>query len=224
MPTPSPSPVRRPTLPFVHGILVFCCILLAPQATATTVVVVDADRLVRDASQIVHVRCRSCESYRNDDGLIVTRYQFDVLETLKGTAVGTLECVQPGGRIGNLVTVVPGLMRYDAQQELILFLAPENANSDYRLPVGLDQGVYRIATDRGTGVRIARRDLSGLHTLSPADGQPAAARAFPEGLPVADFKSRVRDQVQRQKDSATGERSTGATQQGSHQTSERSKQ
>ena len=208
----TPGRKRRARARAIPALLCLTFSLLAPSlitslAFGTTVITVDADRLVRDADQIAHVRCTGCESYRNEDGLIVTRYRFAVLETLKGTPVQTLECVQPGGRIGNLVTVVPGLKSYRTDQELVLFLSPQEAGTSYRLPVGLAQGVYRIETDRSSGVRIARRDLRGLHQIpakpSPPTGSDAESaeqtakqnNLFEEGLPVADFKAKVRERV-----------------------------
>lgn len=192
---PADSSTRRTRGPqrCLLATVTLLCALVTTIATSTTVVTVDADRLVGDATQIVHVRCRDCVSYRNDDGLIVTRYQFEVLDTLKGSPVTTLECVQPGGRIGNIVTVVPGLTTYRPDHEFVLFLSPANPNTPYRLPVGLDQGVYRITTEPGSDAQVARRDLSRLHQLPAATGAD-----FKEGLAVDDFKAQVRARVLRQ--------------------------
>ncbi len=156
--------------------------------SATTVVALDADTLIQKSRLIVQAVCSGYRCYRDDTQRIVTRYTFSILETLKGTERATLSFVQPGGVYQGIATVIPGLSSHAPGQESVLFLGPGGA---YRLPVGLDQGVFRVVVDPQNGRLWVRRSLAGLHLL-PSSGDP-----LPDHVTLEEFKGIVRAGIAR---------------------------
>ncbi|MEE8142249.1 MAG: hypothetical protein V3T77_04045 [Planctomycetota bacterium] len=161
---------------------------MSPGLHATTVLALDGDTLIQKAELIVQAACTHLESYRDPDGRIVTRYSFRVLKTLKGSEQSTLTFVQPGGEVQGVATVIPGLSHFSVGDEVVLFLGPEER---YRLPVGLNQGVFRVQADPKDGQLRVQRSVTGLHLL-PSSGKP-----LPSNMLLEEFLELVRAGVAR---------------------------
>lgn len=165
---------------------------MLPPAGATTVVAFGAEDLAARAALVVHATCTRAEAFRDGRGRIVTRYTLEVIEVLAGDHAPVIEFVQPGGDHRGLTTVIPGLSRHVAGDEVILFLSEAyGEQGTNRLPIGLDQGVYRVRTSPEDGSQRVVRDTSEL-SLVPSDGAERAGRHFPENVSPATFKKAVR--------------------------------
>lgn len=112
---------------------------------ATTVKKFAFDGLCETAKTIVHVRCTKKESLKlSDRGGIFTKYNFDVIEVVKGNAEGTLVLLLPGGQLEGIRTEIAGMPQFLAGQETVLFLSEEDAQGS-PWPVGLGQGCYGVS-------------------------------------------------------------------------------
>ncbi|MGE3164551.1 MAG: hypothetical protein AB7O52_06580 [Planctomycetota bacterium] len=170
--------------------------LMPTESPASTVLPLSHDQILARAATVFHGVCTHRHSYRDNHGLTVTRYRFQVLDTLKGEPVAERVCVQPGGVIGDIATVVPGLSPHATGDEVILFLENDDPTQGYTLPVCLDRGVYRVILD-ATGTKLVRGVSSELHTAHPSGSEPAATEpvaVFPEAR-LSDFKSTVRTRL-----------------------------
>jgi hypothetical protein len=176
--------------------LVALLLLAVPRAgEGTSVKRLAQSDLVRDAQRIVHADCLDCApEYDATSRRIFTRVRFAVRETLKGKASSTIELLIPGGQIGTVATVVHGMPAFKAGEEVVLYATGRHPKSKVCLPVGLDQGCYRIKRPRNTRA-TARRDTRELLLVEPGK-KPARGRT--ETLPLEDLLKRVRAEVSKQ--------------------------
>lgn len=188
------SPLAHPPRCVFPGFLLLALFLLLPSpGMATTVIELGVEQLVERSDRIVHAVCTYAHSYRDAEGRIVTRYEFQAQETLKGSHEATFAIVQPGGRVGTVQTIIPGLSSYRMSDEVVLFLGQVNPRSGFRLPLGLDQGIYRVKSDPQSGQRVVRRNLTDLHFVRAP--QQASPEQLPEGISVSQFKAEVRNRL-----------------------------
>ncbi len=142
-------------------------VLLPAVLWATTVKRMDLDQLIAHSGRIIVGRCLSVESRWNAKRtLILTYSQFEVQQDLKGNSPPVVTVVTIGGNVGDRVQAVAGMPSFSAGQEALLFL--ENTRQQYWLPVGLEQGHFRIVQNPRTGVREAARSLRGLDMIAPS--------------------------------------------------------
>jgi hypothetical protein len=147
-------------------------VLLPSVLWATTVMKMDLDQLVAHSGRIVVGRCLSVESRWNAKRtLILTYSQFEVERDLKGNSPAVVTVVTIGGKVGDRVQAVAGMPVFSAGHEALLFL--ENPRQQYWLPVGLEQGYFRIVQNPSTGVREATRSMRGLEIVSPVGAEAA---------------------------------------------------
>ena len=189
--------LRAGSVPAALGAGVFylaVSIFAAGEASATTVVELSANDLVTRSQKIFHGLCRDVHSYLDSRQRIVTRYTFTVVETLKGEHESWFSFVQPGGEYRGVTTLIPGLSSHRVGDEVILFLGPTGTTSELCLPVGLNQGLYRIVVDRRSGSYWVRRSLSGLHTLRLPHAKQQGH--FPDHARLDHFKQVLRAKVE----------------------------
>lgn len=159
--------------------------LLAVAANATTLARMSFDELTRQATAIVRARCvNSRSSWRN--GEIWTEMEFDVTEVSKGTAPGILRIALPGGKVAHIQSRIDGLPRFQAGDEVYLFLwdAPGRGTS----MLGWAQGTFRIDRDTRTGMERVTQDSAALPVFDPLTKQfrHGGVRNLP--LPVFQLK------------------------------------
>jgi hypothetical protein len=133
------------------------------------------DEVVDRAGAIVHGTVVDVAPGRDADGVAATWVTVEVAECVKGHAGGRLTFKQLGTSeplADGALFRIPGLPRYRAGEELVLFLHEPSARG-FTSPVGLGQGVVRV--EAKSGERIVR-------SLRPS--------ADTEALPV--FLERVR--------------------------------
>ncbi|MCB9896784.1 MAG: hypothetical protein H6825_02145 [Planctomycetes bacterium] len=160
-------------------VLALAVILGMPKpAAASTVERLDLPQVTSRAEQIVRGRVLSTTAERLAEGVIVTRVEFLVSDALRGAGAGErLVFRVPGGEVGDEGLRIPGMPRFTADDELVLFLTRPTALG-VRVPVGLGQGVLRLRRD-AAGVLRVERDLGGVDLVDPADGEPADPQALP---------------------------------------------
>ena len=163
--------------------------LASAAVQATTVVPVDLTQLTARATAIVRGRVAFVQSQWSDDRRRVeTIVTLDASLYLKGDLGGRFVFRVPGGKIGSLRTVVVGAPIVREGDEIIVFL--EGAEPVIPHIVGFNQGIFRVATDAGSGRQtVARPVLAG-----------EAARRAPlhngdvtmTTVPVAAFEAQIR--------------------------------
>jgi hypothetical protein len=116
----APVVLRRRLLPVLGLILG----IAATRAASASSFVVPSDReLIRRADAIVIGSALSSYPQLNTSGGIETVTVLSIEETIKGTAAGTINIVEPGGELGKRATVVAGVPRFEEGKRVLLFLA-----------------------------------------------------------------------------------------------------
>ena len=95
----------------------------ASAARATTIERMSLEKMSRTAKVIVRARCVG-NSTTQDAGEIWTFTNFAVEEVWRGAAPAQITVRLLGGRAGNLTSSVSGVPRFQAGEEVLLFLEP----------------------------------------------------------------------------------------------------
>jgi len=183
----------RMTLRKILKIAALLC--AATSVHATTLERLSLDQLAAAADATARVRCSSAQS-RWENGQIWTVTSFDVLETMKGTLPARITVRLPGGRVGHFTAIVDGTPKFNAAEEVVVFLE--------RIPGGLKvepapgggfsvaawvEGTFRIRRDPRTGIETVTQDSSNFAVFD------TATRTFhTEGIrrmPMQQFRERV---------------------------------
>lgn len=152
----------------LRTLLVLLSFGLSSAVFAATVLKLELDQLTKMADAIVVSQAVQVEHFMVE-GRVFTRTQFRVEETWKGSAGKTFTIQQPGGRVGNLVTRVPGLPTFEKGEKNILFLEKNpRAPEGHFVVLGLEQGKFQL-----DGTNIKPRPDVHLHLINP-NGTPAA--------------------------------------------------
>lgn len=170
------------------------CLLVAalavPAAWATTAVERTEADLINEAAVIVTGRCTSLHSQWLDRDL-VTVATISVSEVLKGNAGSEVTVVLPGGIDSN--RRIPIAMSYPAapeiyqQENVLLFLVPEDRVASGYAIAGWSQGKFSLSTDK----KMASQDLSGLNLLQGRDGR--VSRGSGKTLQLDRLRSKIRE-------------------------------
>jgi hypothetical protein len=105
---------------------------------------------------------------------IYTKTRFQVLERLKGPNSPEIDVFEPGGTVGKMTQMFPGAPRFNAGQELLLFLW--TGPSGRTQVIGLSQGVFEVSHNAASGETEVSRQPSGEMMLAP---RPAGAPSVP---------------------------------------------
>src|SRR5262245_32115657 len=161
-------------------IRIFLAILvlsLSIPARATTVERLNLDGLVKKSNRIVVGKGRSSRTYWSSNGkVILTSYTIDVQETIKGTAVRTVEHTTIGGTIGDLTLHVSGMPVFDKDENAVVFVEKTGLFSTV---VGLGQGKFTVVNGE------VSNNISGLEF---PDGGPSR----PTKMSLATFKRQIK--------------------------------
>jgi len=156
-------------------------LLAAVPACATVIVGADLGELSREAGAIVRGRVVSVDARWTDDRRgIETLVTLAAESYLKGGLGETVTFRVPGGRLGRLRSIVVGAPRFEADQQVIVFLGHHGPSIPHVL--GLNQGVYHV-TRHGTTWAVTPPPLVGTTVVQPVvrgdqDRRPAALAAF----------------------------------------------
>lgn len=172
---------------------------LVSQASATTLVRADLERLVRGNQTVVVAEVREAHSYWNEDNtFILTDVRLAATEVLKGDPRDTdLTITIMGGSVGDLTTLIVAGAELVPGKSYVLFL-----NED-----GLP-GVQRVLTVRehSQGVFDIVKARDGVRAISQANRHPLTPDALgfvdppggAKGLPLATMVQSIRDIAGRQ--------------------------
>ena len=136
-------------LPSVRRLLAIALLAAVPVALRATVLVpIEFRELVAISSTIVHGRVVDARAdWVDGRRAIDTFLTVDVQEYFKGGAGETVVVRVPGGQLGRYRTIFVGAPEFQRGDEVILFLRGNPASGAFI--VGLSQGAFRVAPDRG---------------------------------------------------------------------------
>jgi hypothetical protein len=168
------------------------CVLVTSMASATVLVPAEFTEVVSGSAIIAHarivdVRAEWADGRRWIDSVVTA----DVVAYLKGESEQqTISFKVPGGRLGRYRSVVVGAPTFVRGEEAVLFL---KSHGD-ELPdvFGLNQGVFRVRVDPGTGQRIVVPPVL-KSDLSPEPQRVVRGAVERKPLTFESFGARVRE-------------------------------
>jgi PKD repeat protein len=147
----------------VYGATCALFLILAAAASATTIVLPEDEQLVAKAPLIVEATVESVTPV-DQGGAIWTETRLAVNRTLKGNAGRSIIVREPGGVIGDRITVVYGTPEFTPGEHVLLFLSPDPRNSGGHRVVDLFVGKF-TAGEMSNGRRLWLRDDAGYDVL-----------------------------------------------------------
>lgn len=148
--------------------------ILAVGALAQRTIPLSLEGLVRQAGVIVHGRVVATETGRDPrTGLPATWTTVEVRENFYGAPGATVRYKQFGGEADGIVTPMPDIPRLQAGTEVILMLWPPSKETGFQSPVGLAQGVFRVAA-KNSGMRVTQ-SIRSPQLLKAAGRAPLSA-------------------------------------------------
>lgn len=151
--------VRRIALWVVFAALVVCA-----AARATTLMRMSVEKMARTADVVMRARCVA-NMTGWDAGEIWTVTTFQIEETWKGASPALINVRLLGGRAGNLTSTVDGIPRFQAGEDVVLFLEP-TGRGDFTI-VSWKQGTFRIRLEHTTGEERAAQDTAVFAVWDP---------------------------------------------------------
>ena len=117
-----------------------------------------ADFLAHEAALVVRATVDSKTVKRDAEKRIVTEVELRISETWKGKAPGkTLTLIHPGGVLGEEIAVASGQPTYQINEEVILFLAPNDRGQF--VTIGVGNGKFHV-NNSGTKATAANSYLA----------------------------------------------------------------
>lgn len=156
--------------------------------SASTFLSAEFREVVTDASTIVRGRVTDVRAVRSSAGDVESAVTIAVDTVLKGAADSFVTMRVPGGTIGRYRTVMVGAPVMRVGDQAVFFLKRGPANTLW--PVGLAQGIYRVAGVGGGGGLVHAPVLAGVTTN--AVGAVVRGDSRRKALPVTEFESLVR--------------------------------
>jgi hypothetical protein len=146
------SSVKYPAVCLRPLLILAGAFVLSATAGATVLVPADLSELTAEATAIVHgrvveVRAEWLEGRRAIDSYVT----LAAATYLKGDLGAAVTLRVPGGRMGAYRSFIVGAPVFNVGDEVVLFLGSRGPSVPYVL--GLNQGVYRVRTDRDSGRR-----------------------------------------------------------------------
>jgi hypothetical protein len=172
--------------------LALTALLLAPVASATTLLAEDVASLTRSSSAVVRgTVVESKARWTADKARIVTETTVTVSERWKGDAAATVVIQQPGGEVGEVGQLVHGVARFRPGEEIVVFL---EARGPRFLVTGMLQGKFLVEKSSDGKATFARQELQGEALfLDPATRQPV--HPVPTVVPLDELRAQVLQHV-----------------------------
>ncbi len=177
--------------------LFFAALLTAsitPLASASTFSRADLAYLVAENQTIVVGEAVDARSYWNDDrSFILTDVRVTVTEVLKGSlAKREVTVTVPGGKVGELTSVIVGGAELQPGHHYVLFLRQGDllGRRNVQFVREHGQGVFDVRM-AGDGLRAVSQ--AHTHTLLPDETGSAEPVGGPEGLPFTTLIEAVRN-------------------------------
>ncbi len=174
----------------VFGLLA-TALALTP-AWATTALERSETDLIQESAIIVTGHCTHLQSQWLGRTL-VTIATISVSEVLKGRAGTEVTVVLPGGadvhRRVPIAMTFPAAPQIFQQEDVLLFLRPEDRFANGYTIVGFSQGKFTLA-DNGQGQKVASQNLSALN-LQGRTGAVTRGRA--RTLPLSELRQKIQE-------------------------------
>ena len=128
--------------------------------------------LARSANGVVLANCVKSEARIDEDtGLIFTYTTFKVDERLKGEYGEEIVLRIVGGTVGDKTVSSPYLPQFTQNEDVILFLGPDNTKG-YPVLKSLSRGIVRIEAD-DSGAKYVITPVDGLEIIDSKTNQRA---------------------------------------------------
>ncbi|HEX9458938.1 MAG TPA: M57 family metalloprotease, partial [Thermoanaerobaculia bacterium] len=133
---------------------------LVASAASATVFQPTSDRQLVDRSEAVVVATvRDAVSRVRADGYVVTDYRFDVEQTLKGTAAGSITVSEIGGVAGTRFTYISDSAAYTPGERVLVFLRKRGDGTYFTTSMAMGKFSF---TRNAAGEAVVTRDVSEL--------------------------------------------------------------
>jgi hypothetical protein len=139
--------------------IVIFALALAAAARATTLERMSVEAMTKAAGVVAEARCTGSAS-EWQGGEIWTITRFAVIEAWKGNPGRQVTVRLPGGRVGHITSLVPGVPRFSAGEEVVLFLESPRAGA-YAV-TAWSEGTFRIRRDTPHRAAWAIEDAGGM--------------------------------------------------------------
>ena len=160
-----------------------------PAVKASTAIPVGVEDLVANAELVFAGKVQSVRAVEHPGGRIDTEYVFSVERTFWGEEESERVLRLPGGILDDgRGMIVPGITHFSFAEEVLLAVSAADPDG-MRMPVGLDQGSYRLRIEPN-GDRTAWHTPSGSARIDPATGTlrcGTSAWGIPYGELVAEL-------------------------------------
>ena len=173
----------------MRRLLLILCVLFAPTVYATVLVPAEFREVVQGSELIAYGRIVDTRpQWADGRSRIDTVVTVEVGSWLKGGSDGTITFKVPGGEMGRYRSVMVGAPVFRSGDEAVLFLKSDG--SELPIVFGLNQGVFRVKIDPGTG----RRMVVPPALLASGDAPEILKRGAANRRPMAldEFDARVR--------------------------------
>ncbi len=168
--------------------------VMSGSATAATLPRIPLETLIARSEHIVYARVVASRSvWDPQTRTIWTETELRVMESAKGTSAGSLVVSEPGGVLGDVGHVFPGVPQFRLDEEVVVFLY--RAGNRLRV-TGLGGGMYTVTRDGPTHVPVARPSASKSEAVFERGG-PAFSRGgtADEAHRVDEFLYGIRQRV-----------------------------
>ncbi|MEA2328182.1 MAG: hypothetical protein QOE68_3141, partial [Thermoanaerobaculia bacterium] len=142
----------------IRLIAVISC-LLASAASATVFQPTNDRQLVDRSDAVVIATVREAASHVRTDGYVVTDYRFDVEQTLKGAAAGTITVSEIGGVAGERFTFISDSASYTPGERVMVFLRKRGDGTYFTTSMAMGKFSF---TRTARGESVVTRDVSEL--------------------------------------------------------------
>jgi len=162
----------------------------SPSAPGTSLKNMSVEEMTRVSPLIVRARCVA-NFTGLDSGEIWTFTKFRVLETWRGSPPPVITVRLLGGTVGNVTSTVSGVPRFNAGEDVVLFLG-STARGDYSV-VSWAQGTFRIRHDTRQAAETVSQDTAALSTFNAANHR-FEARGL-RNVPLETFRAQVKTEI-----------------------------
>jgi len=135
-------------------------VFLLASAVSATVFQPTSDRQLTDRSDsVVVATVRDATAHVRADGYVVTDYHFEIEETLKGTAAGTIIVSEIGGRSGDRFTFISDSAAYTSGEHVLVFLRKRSDGTYFTTSMAMGKFSF---TRNASGNAVVTREVSEL--------------------------------------------------------------
>jgi hypothetical protein len=172
----------------IRSAVFLAAILLVAQSAArsTTLLRMSLGQISQTAQTIVRARCTGSTTGW-DAGEIWTFSSFEVREVWRGSPAAQITVRLLGGRVGNLTSSVSGVPRFQAGEDVVLFLE-RTPRGDFSV-VSWEQGTFRIRRAGAQGPESVTQDTAAFSTFDPETRRFEAEGI--RNMPLENFRAQV---------------------------------